>query len=57
MDKQDLANRIRGLVKEEVSSVLSERTYKYGGLGGGISGGIGGGAGGLSGADPYHPNY
>jgi|TARA_R110001599_G_scaffold28947_1_gene99447 hypothetical protein len=32
MDKQDLANRIRGLVKEEVVSVLNERTYKYGGL-------------------------
>tara|TARA_R110001583_G_scaffold25807_8_gene93405 strand:- start:7977 stop:8375 length:399 start_codon:yes stop_codon:yes gene_type:complete len=32
MNKQDLANRIKGLVKEEVASVLSERTYKYGGL-------------------------
>jgi hypothetical protein len=32
MDKQDLVNRIKGLVKEEVSSILSERTYQYGGL-------------------------
>jgi len=32
MDKLDLVNRIKGLVKEEVSSVLSERTYQYGGL-------------------------
>ena len=32
MNKQDLANRIKGLVKEEVKSVLAERTYKYGGL-------------------------
>ena len=32
MNKQDLANRIKGLVKEEVQSVLSERNYKYGGL-------------------------
>tara|TARA_R110002050_G_scaffold71950_2_gene154836 strand:+ start:1856 stop:2254 length:399 start_codon:yes stop_codon:yes gene_type:complete len=32
MNKQDLTNRIKGLVKEEVASILSERTYKYGGL-------------------------
>ena len=32
MDKQDLLNRIKGLVKEEVSSILSERNYQYGGL-------------------------
>jgi hypothetical protein len=32
MNKQDLTNRIKGLVKEEVASVLSERNYKYGGL-------------------------
>jgi len=32
MNKQDLANRIKGLLKEEVASVLSERNYKYGGL-------------------------
>ena len=32
MDKQDLLNRIKGLVKEEVSSLLSERNYQYGGL-------------------------
>jgi len=32
MNKQDLANRIKGLVKEEVASVLSERNYKYGGI-------------------------
>ena len=32
MNKLDLVNRIKGLVKEEVSSVLSERTYQYGGL-------------------------
>jgi len=32
MNKQDLANRIKGIVQEEVASVLSERNYKYGGL-------------------------
>jgi len=32
MDKQDLVNRIKGLVEEEVSSLLSERNYQYGGL-------------------------
>ncbi len=32
MNKQDLTNRIKGLIREEVSSVLSERSYKYGGL-------------------------
>ncbi len=32
MDKKDLFNRIKGLVKEEVSSLLSERNYQYGGL-------------------------
>ena len=32
MDKKDLFNRIKGLVKEEVSSLLSGRNYQYGGL-------------------------
>jgi hypothetical protein len=32
MNKRDLQNRLRGLVKEEVNSVLSERTYRHGGL-------------------------
>ena len=32
MNKQDLKNRIKSLVKEEVESVLKERTYKFGGL-------------------------
>ena len=32
MNKQDLVNRIKGLVKEEVDSVLSERSYQYGGI-------------------------
>jgi len=32
MKNKDLINRIKGLVKEEVNTVLSERTYKFGGL-------------------------
>jgi len=32
MNKQDLKNRLKSLVKEEVHSVLAERTYKFGGL-------------------------
>ena len=32
MNKRDLANRIKGLVKEEVDSVLSERSYVHGGI-------------------------
>ena len=32
MNKQDLKNRIKNLVKEEVESVLKERSYKFGGL-------------------------
>ncbi len=32
MDKQDLKNRIKGLVKEEVDSIINERSYKYGGV-------------------------
>lgn len=32
MNRQDLANRIKHLVKEEVSTVLSERSYQYGGI-------------------------
>jgi hypothetical protein len=32
MNKQDLTNRLKGLVKEEVDSILSERNYKYGGI-------------------------
>ena len=32
MNKQDLVNRIKGLVKEEVDSVLSERSYVHGGI-------------------------
>tara|TARA_Y100000593_G_scaffold94802_1_gene196221 strand:- start:2779 stop:3177 length:399 start_codon:yes stop_codon:yes gene_type:complete len=32
MKNKDLINRLKGLVKEEVKSVLSERAYKYGGL-------------------------
>ena len=32
MNKQDLRNRLKSLIKEEVSSVLKERTYKFGGL-------------------------
>jgi hypothetical protein len=32
MKKQDLTNRIKGIVQEEVASVLAERNYRYGGL-------------------------
>ena len=32
MNRQDLANRIKHLVKEEVGTVLSERSYQYGGI-------------------------
>ena len=32
MNKQDLANRLKSIVKEEVSSILSERNYVHGGL-------------------------
>ena len=32
MKKQDLRNRLKGLIIQEVSSVLAERTYRYGGL-------------------------
>ena len=32
MKKQDLRNRLVGLIKEEVKTVMSERTYKFGGL-------------------------
>ena len=32
MKKQDLKNRRKNLIKEEVNSVLAERSYQYGGL-------------------------
>ena len=32
MKKQDLKNRLKGLIKEEVKSVLAERSYQFGGL-------------------------
>jgi hypothetical protein len=32
MNKSDLHNRLKGIVQEEVTSVLKERTYKFGGL-------------------------
>ena len=32
MKKQDLKNRLKNLIKEEVNSVLAERSYQYGGL-------------------------
>ena len=32
MKKQDLRNRLKQLIKEEVGSVIAERSYRYGGL-------------------------
>ena len=32
MNKSDLKNKLKTIVKEEVTSLLSERDYKYGGL-------------------------
>ena len=32
MKKQDLKNRLKYLIKEEVSSILAERSYSFGGL-------------------------
>ena len=32
MNKTDLRNKLRELIVEEVNSVLTERSYKYGGL-------------------------
>ena len=32
MKKSDLKNKLKSIVKEEVSSLLAERDYKYGGL-------------------------
>jgi hypothetical protein len=32
MKKSDLKNKLKTIVKEEVSSLLAERNYKYGGL-------------------------
>jgi len=32
MNKEDLRNKLKSLIIEEVSSVIKERTYKYGGL-------------------------
>jgi len=32
MNRRDLANRIKGLVKEEVGTVLAERNYIHGGI-------------------------
>ena len=32
MKKQDLRNRLKGLIIQEVKSVLAERSYQYGGL-------------------------
>tara|TARA_R110002012_G_scaffold257840_1_gene438132 strand:+ start:886 stop:1284 length:399 start_codon:yes stop_codon:yes gene_type:complete len=32
MNKTDLRDKLKNIVKEEVSSMLSERDYKYGGL-------------------------
>jgi predicted Ser/Thr protein kinase len=32
MKKQDLKNKLHDLIKEEVSSIIAERTYKFGGL-------------------------
>ena len=32
MKQQDLKNKLKEIIKEEVSSVLAERSYKYGGL-------------------------
>ena len=32
MKKSDLKNKLKSIVKEDVSSLLAERDYKYGGL-------------------------
>ena len=32
MKKQDLKNKLKEIIKEEVSSVLAERSYKFGGI-------------------------
>ena len=32
MNKKDLRNKLKQLIKEEVTSALSERSYKFGGL-------------------------
>jgi len=32
MKKQDLKNKLKDIIKEEVSSVLAERSYKFGGI-------------------------
>ena len=32
MKKQDLRNRLKGLIIQEVNNVLAERTYRFGGL-------------------------
>jgi hypothetical protein len=32
MNKSDLHNKLKGLIKEEVKTALTERSYKYGGL-------------------------
>jgi len=32
MKKSDLKNKLKEIIKEEVTSVVAERTYKYGGL-------------------------
>ena len=32
MKKQDLKNKLKELIKEEVGSILAERSYKFGGL-------------------------
>ena len=32
MKKQDLKNKLKTIIKEQVSSVLAERSYTYGGL-------------------------
>lgn len=32
MNKSDLRHKLNGLIREEVNSILAERSYKYGGL-------------------------
>ena len=32
MEKRDLHNKLNSIIKEEIKSVLTERSYKYGGL-------------------------
>jgi len=32
MKQQDLKNKLKGIIKEEVKTILAERSYKYGGL-------------------------